>query len=510
MLFVFDIILHNCVYCAISVLHENRDVRRSRCFRAAISVNLPLASKTMKKLLLLNPPFRKELVLRDYYCSHISKGSYCWPPLDLLVLSGLLKGHCDIKIVDAVAQRFSFDEARKIVGLFAPDYIISLVGSASWGNDMDFLSSLKRICGAFIIVSGDYPKAKPKETIRGYSFIDAVLLDFSESDILDLIAVKKRKNLINILTREDGDNFIGISSKEFSFPVPMHEEFPLRHYHLPQLLYHPAVSIITDFGCLFSCTFCPFERIAHKLRRVDNIAEELEYLYKIGIKELWLRNQSFGSVKGHALDFCKLLKKFGRHFSWSCEIRVDNAGEDLLRQMKESGCHTVMFGVETAQESILRAHNKYITMRNIRDAFSLAKDLGMDRLGHFIIGLNGETLQSQLELIDLALSLNPEYAAFNIATPLWGTTFMDMALREGKISDKDIELDSSCSYPIWEGDYLKKSDVWQLREMAIKRFYSRFSYVLFQLQNMKTGYRMYSFLREGINLLLSGLRRRRG
>ena len=43
----------------------------------------------VKKVLLLNPPGDR-LYIRDQFCSHVSKGTYYWQPLDLLMISARL------------------------------------------------------------------------------------------------------------------------------------------------------------------------------------------------------------------------------------------------------------------------------------------------------------------------------------------------------------------------------------------------------------------------------------
>jgi len=454
----------------------------------------------MSKVLLLNPPGKKYFI-RDYYCSQISKGTYYWPPLDLLVLSGILKNHCEIKVLDALVAGLSREAANAIITSFSPDYIISLAGAASWNDDMDFLFNLKKIWKGCLVLSGDYPLARPQDVIKDYSFIDALLLDFTESDIVEFICQKKIKGAKNIITKEDPTKTNLICSKEFSMPVPLHEVFSLQMYHLPHLRHHPFATIMTDFGCPFNCTFCPFERIGYKLRSIKNIAEELQYLNGLKIREIWLRDQSFGSAKKHALDFCRLVKEFGNFFSWSCEMRVDAADEELFRAMKEAGCHTVMFGVETAQEKVLNAHKKGITIQQVRIAFRLAEKFGLKRLAHFILGLSGETIDSQLMLIDFALQLNPDYGVFNIAAPLWNTSFREEVMSNQLLIDDKIEVDSSCSYPVWESEKLKRSEIWRIRKLALRRFYLRPAYVLKQLRSLKTRYQLYMLFKEGAHLL---------
>jgi anaerobic magnesium-protoporphyrin IX monomethyl ester cyclase len=454
----------------------------------------------MKKVLLLNPPGSRHFI-RDYYCSHISKGMYYWPALDLLVLSGFLQEHFEVYVLDAVIDRKNKESTHTRIKQISPDYIISMAAAVSWKQDMQFLNKVRSYSDAPIIISGDYPLAEPEKIISDYHFIDAVLLDFVDSDLIDFMLGHKNKGLRNIFYGQERCKKHEFSGKEFSIALPRHELFPLKSYHLPHILHHPFAVIMTDFGCPFHCTYCPFEKIGYKTRNIDNVLVELKYLSELGIKELWLRDQSFGSNMDHALEFCKAVNSIKKPFSWSCEMRVDAANDKLLEKMKASGCHTVMFGVETANEDILRAHKKGITINQVKLAFMAAKKYNIKTLAHFIIGLEGENFESQKKLIDFCLMLDPDYASFNIAAPLWNTSFRQKLKRDGVISGMDIEVDSSDSYPVWQGYGLSRSDMWMFHHRALKKFYFRPKFIWNQMKCLRTPYRFRSVVTEGLNLI---------
>jgi radical SAM superfamily enzyme YgiQ (UPF0313 family) len=184
-------------------------------------------------------------------------------------------------------------------------------------------------------------------------------------------------------------------------------------------------------------------------------------------------------------------------------MRVDAAERRLLREMKDSGCHTVMFGVESANERVLKLHNKGTTLNQTKEAFLIAQEVGLRTLAHFIIGLKSETFDSQMQLIEFCLSLNPDFASFNIAAPLYNTSFREEAEKNNWLVNKNVEVDSSCSYPIWESEGLKRSEIWRIRKLAIRKYYLRPQYAFSLLRDIRTPYQLYSFFREGLHLSLS-------
>ena len=93
------------------------------------------------KILLLNPPSQKK-ILRDYFCSESSKAAYYWPPIDLLVLSGILKSF-ELKVIDSIIYQYSEEKTLEYITSFSPDWVISLVSAVGWEEEKSFLSSLK-------------------------------------------------------------------------------------------------------------------------------------------------------------------------------------------------------------------------------------------------------------------------------------------------------------------------------------------------------------------------------
>jgi len=427
-----------------------------------------------------------------------------WPPLDLLVLSGHLRGLCDCVVLDAVVEKMQEDRVLEFLRSYKPDVVACLVAAVSWRTDIRFLQKIKQQGAVRILVSGDLPRAFPQKVLAEHACIDAVLFDFTKCGVAAYVCDDARGPHDNVITRARGQRQGAAEAKVFSYPVPRHDLFPLSKYHLPHIFYHPFVPLLTTFGCMYSCSFCPFERIPFKLREMDNIGEELSALRSMGIKEILLQDQSFGSHERHAQDFCQYLEKEGSPFSWSCEMRVDAAGESLLRKMKKTGCHTVMFGVESAEEKVLQKHNKGIRLSQIREAFSLAKRSGLRTLAHVMMGMEGEDEGSQERLIRFCLELDPQYVSFNLAAPLWNTTFRERMTREGRIFDPKVEVDSSYQRPVWESDLLKADDVWRMHRKAVRRFYLRPAYLFKNFLMERSRYRRSMMVREGIYFFFSG------
>ena len=238
----------------------------------------------MKNILLLNPPGDK-LYARDKYCTSVSKSNYYWPQIDLLCMSGFLNGKYSVSVIDAIVEKINFEECHQkiIEGDF--DAIIFLTSSASWNKDFEFLEKLKNQKEMTLIASGGFLLYKGVAVMERFPFLDAIMLDFTTSDILDYLENRKVKNMIY---RENGKIIVGERNfhKEFSYPVPRHEIFPLKKYTFPLGRERVYTCMITSFGCPYKCSFCVPGTIKFKLRNLNNCIEELRHIRSLGIKEV--------------------------------------------------------------------------------------------------------------------------------------------------------------------------------------------------------------------------------
>ena len=443
-----------------------------------------------KKVLLLNPPGDK-IYFRDYYCSKVSKASYYYHPLDLLYLSGRFsKQDFDLDILDAIADNLSEDLCLAKIKKISPDIILSLVASPSYQKDISFLKRLKeKIPNFTLIVTGDVYRGLKQKAFQTTPFIDAILLDFSTDDVIRYIKNGNGEKINNIIYKIKDKIIIGNEIHgpgEFDAPVPRWDLFHIDKYSFPFARRRKFATILTDFGCPFSCSFCPINTLGFKLRPLNSVIEELKILKSLGVNELFIRDQTFGVNKKRTIELCEKIIKEQFNFSWTCFSRVDVVNESLLALMKKAGCHTVMFGIESSNEDILKNYKKNISLDQIKQAINLCKKFKIRTVGTFIIGLPGETRKSTLRTIDFAESLDLDYASFNIAAPLFGAQFRKQVVDKGWVDENNIEMESAKGKPIWKNQQLSNEEILQLHKKAIWSFYLRPKYLLKRLFSLKT------------------------
>lgn len=455
----------------------------------------------MGRILLLNPP-GEQLHLRDQHCSTVSKASYYWPPIDLLMQSGILSIEHEISVLDALIERLNEKESLHRIKELKPDCIIFITGISSWVEDFRFLSKVKEITGAILIGSGGILKNEYLQIMERYTFLDAILMDFTSNVVLDFL--KNEEELYDICIRCGKEIVVKPQKrvKEFSIPVPLHELFPLEKYRLPHGKKRPFTSMLTNYGCPYQCSYCIAEKIDFKYRPLENILVELEKLDTLGIKEIFFKDFTFGIPNDVMKEMCKEMILRFPNLSWVCASRVNVLDEEMLKLMKKAGCHTIQFGVESASQHILDSNNKKVRVEEIIRMFELCESLGIKTLAHFILGLPGETEDSLKETVKLAKKIKCNYASFNAAIPIPGTTLREQCLENCWLVSQQEELDASKGYPVIETPLLSRQKLWELRKYAVRSFYMRPSYIIRMLLQVRSPLEFINLCRQGISVLL--------
>ncbi len=442
----------------------------------------------MKRVLLLNPPGSR-LYIREYYCSKVSQADNLLHPIDLVILSGILSQEHEVSFIDAIANNLSPDRALAQVVEYRPEAIVCLFGSVSLHEDFPWISRVKEALPETLIIgSGDIFMEKGAKYLDEHLFLDAVCLDFTSDDISSYLC-GCTSGLSNMIVRDPDGSIVypeaGCRKKYFEVPIPRHDIFHQYHYRHSMIREKKFATTIIDYGCPYPCSFCIMNKLGYKVRTVDNVMTELEYIKKLGLREIFFHTQTFGANKKVARQLCEAMIKAELGFGWVCFSRVDVTTPDFLDLMQKAGCHSIIYGVESGSDKILRKYNKGYNINQIMKTIDYCRQIGIETSGTFILGLPEEDHDTIRQTLDLLRRIKLDYAGINVAVPRVGTDLRAEAVYSRLIPEDFNVMDQSGTTIAMPTKHLTKKDLARYRKQAIRTFYFRSSYIFRRLSKMR-------------------------
>jgi radical SAM superfamily enzyme YgiQ (UPF0313 family) len=123
------------------------------------------------------------------------------------------------------------------------------------------------------------------------------------------------------------------------------------------------------------------------------------------------------------MELCQRMIDEKIDIHWTSNSRVDYVDEEMLQTMARAGSFMIAWGLESANEGILKRARKGADPARAAQALTWAKQAGIMNWGYFIIGLPGETEQTIRQTIDFAKKMPLDIALFHVAAPYPGTPF---------------------------------------------------------------------------------------
>ncbi|HHT9158327.1 MAG TPA: B12-binding domain-containing radical SAM protein [Candidatus Brocadiaceae bacterium] len=338
------------------------------------------------------------------------------------------------------------------------DIDIVMTGGLSVQYSMiyEILSAAKQV-NVLTVVGGGIISAEPFVAMEALHYADIGVIGEGEITCCELAdALQRGKDLhtINGLVFKGGDNYVTTNPRKEidnldSIPWPDCEGFEISKNiaagsSIIGLHHTRSVAMISSRSCPFNCTFC-FHTSGKKYRKrsFDNFFQELDYLVtNYNIEFLYLFDELFSKNYERLKAFCLRIKKY--NLKWSAAFRVDDITQEMLHILKESGCVQMGFGIESADDRILKSMRKQINVDQIEKALKLVYDSGMIAQGNLIFGDLEETVETARNSLnwwyahrEYSLKLTPI-----IAYP--GTFVYQQACSRGLIKDKIQFLRDGC------------------------------------------------------------------
>ncbi len=169
-------------------------------------------------------------------------------------------------------------------------------------------------------------------------------------------------------------------------------------------------------GCPRKCIFCSFGLTAYRVRKAQQVLDEIAYLkQKFANPYFTFCDPSFCERKDFVREFCGQLIQENFNIKWHCEARVD-APLDLLELMAKAGCISLDFAIESGSERVLKTMRKNINMPQAMEFARHCKEFGIRTLVFFMVSLPDEREEDALQTLAVAEKL-AEYTKYMDINP---------------------------------------------------------------------------------------------
>jgi radical SAM superfamily enzyme YgiQ (UPF0313 family) len=409
-----------------------------------------------------------------------------WQPLGTLyVASALMQAGHEVKFYNGAFMAHT--EIMRELETFTPEFVGLYSTAFGWDKAKKTAAAIRDMMpGVFLATGGPYPVAMQEKCLADCPELDAVVTGEGEITVVEMLdrlsSSKGLQDVQGIVYRYGGE---GVKNP----PRPLITDldtlpFPAREllgeagrYIPPPATYKrkPVAVIMTARGCNRKCLYC-FQIDKHRergirFRSVENVMAEIELVLSQGYREIKFIDDTLAADYKRAMTIAKEIKSRGLDFTWFASAVVNQVDKPLLKAFKEAGCWAILFGAESGVQKDLNTIRKGITPAQIKKAVKAAKEVGLTVYTPFLFGIPGQTYADGLKTIEFALELDPDIANFHAITPFPGTELYDDIEKYGTMSEDltDFTYQGAAFIPYT----MTREEIAELRQLALKRFYSR-------------------------------------
>ncbi|MEW6042030.1 MAG: radical SAM protein, partial [Elusimicrobiota bacterium] len=389
-------------------------------------------------------------------------------PIGIMSLAAVLrqKGYHDIRLFDMAFH--TIDTIVNSCIVEKPCVIGLSLDSIGFENGCMLLDEIKsKYKDAVYVIGGVHPSIFPKESLLKTG-ADVAVIGEGEATIRHVVdAIRDKRGFWNIKGTAfiDKGKYIENPPREFiedldSIPFPARELLPMERYlrsrpDMPML--YPTITIFASRGCRANCIYCqPVVRalFGKKMRHrsVANIISEIVSLKeKYSFKNLYFTDDELlFNGRDWIEELCTAFIERKLNLRWTCQARVDQIDEELVKLLKRSGCYAIGFGVESGSQKILNYMRKGYKEAHIDRAFEACRRNKIITTCNLMVGTPGESHETIQESIKMLKRIKPNLVRISITTPTPGSDLYSVLDKE-----KRINVTRLSDFDRWAGNPIK-------------------------------------------------------
>ena len=436
-------------------------------------------------VVLVNPPYRTKPHQHPPF-----------PPLGLGYLAAVLeKNHYKVEVIDCQASKLSYEEFKRELSKRQPTIVGASSNTRLYKSALEIIKIAKKLHpNCLTLLGGSHVTFWDENALKECPQLDIAVRKEGEYTLLELVqrleAGKGYEDVIGITYRK-GNEIVRNPDRPYienldELPFPARHLWDLDSIRKTEDIFY----LMTTRACVYWCEFCAAVRMfgrRYRMRSVKNVVDEVEFLHKkYNATVFTFCDDAFTVDQARTAELCREIRKRGLKIRWNCGTRVDMITKELLIKMKNAGCVSVWFGVESGTQQVLDEMKKGISPEQTVRTIGWVIELGLKPVPNVLLGFPGETKETAWKTIKFAEKVSPyDVSMFNIATPYPGTPLYDRVMEKGWVRVTDFDL-YDATMPIFETPMLSMKELEDLYAKAFQSFYLRPKYILRALARIPT------------------------
>jgi radical SAM superfamily enzyme YgiQ (UPF0313 family) len=410
-----------------------------------------------------------------------------FPSLALLQLAGWVRQHgFPVELIDLHAENLLPVDALSRVRDARPDIVALTAKTLGWPAVIEIAQMVRQAAPkALIVVGGPQMSIYPRESLTWECFDLAVVGD-GEETFLDICEhVESGSSLQDIpgtvVRLPDGElkqNPSRPVPKDIDrYPMPAWDLLSIDRYHCLTLL-RPFATMVTTRGCPWHCGYCS-QVYSEKLRFRDPglVVDEMEHLERqYGVREIVMFDETFTIGRKRMRTLSEEILRRNLKVKFNIRARVYTVDRETLQLLKRAGLRSIHMGVEAGTDRVLKIMNKQITREQTERAFRIAREVGIETRGYFMVGYYDATPADIDEMIKFSAGLGLDWASYSVATALPATDLYRVAQERGYVDGdfwRRYTINGGGAIPQLETETFTAEQLRQYRTKAYLNFYLR-------------------------------------